>query len=178
MLKKFVTLAAGAVTAAVAACGDAPRVTTPYMDPTGTWQEMVAAASRGPILAEVLNNPFDAPTEAVVEATLGHMRQAVTAYRGLDFTTDPGNAGHPDFRVVVAFNPPKGVSARSLCAGDRPAVERFDRLHVVAVFCEARRGVLADVRGSVGGKDLGPGDRGFRTLMSQVAIAMFREDPK
>lgn len=47
MFKKLLTLAAGAVTAVVTACGDAPRVTTRYMDPTGTWDEMTGAAGAG-----------------------------------------------------------------------------------------------------------------------------------
>lgn len=50
MFKKLLTLAAGAVTAVVTACGDAPRVTTRYMDPTGTWDEMTGAAARGRFL--------------------------------------------------------------------------------------------------------------------------------
>lgn len=176
MLKKFLTLATTAATLALAACGDAPRVTVPYMEPSGTWQEMVAAASRGPVLAAVLNNPFEAPTQAVTEATLGHMEQAVTGYERLRFTTLPGNAGNPDYQVVVAFNVPRSFPGRRLCEGEAPPVEAGEALRVMAVFCEAGRGLLADVRGDVGRTGLNPGDRLFRDLMSQVAIALFQKE--
>lgn len=179
MFKKLFTAVAGLATAAVAACGEAPQVTTRYMDPTGTWDEMTAAAARGPILAAVLHQPFpDRPDDAVTTAVLERMARAVTAYDGLRFTLFPADAGHPDYRVIVAFNPPPGFVARKLCEGQVPPVERGDRIHVLAVFCEARRGVLAEVRGSVGGDDLTPEDERFGQLLSLTARALFQKEPR
>lgn len=176
MFKKLLTLAAGAVTAAVAACGEAPRVTTRYMDPTGTWDEMVGAAARGPILASVTGAPWgeDAPAEQVI---LGHMARAVTGYDRLRFTTDPAAAGHADYAMQVAFNPPKSFPGRRLCEGERPAVVPGERLYALAVFCQ-RGQVKAEVHGSVGGDlaDLTPDSEPVRMLMSQLSLALFRKE--
>ncbi|EKV31890.1 hypothetical protein C882_2954 [Caenispirillum salinarum AK4] len=175
MLKKLFTLAAGAVTAAVAACGDAPRVTTRYMDPTGTWDEMKGAAARGPILAGVAGAPWgaDAAAEQVI---LGHMARAITAYDRLRFTTDLAAAGHPDYAVRVAFNPPKSFPGRRLCEGEQPAVQPSERLYALAVFCQ-RGKVKAEVHGSVGGDlaDLTPESEPVRMLMSQLSLALFQK---
>lgn len=119
MFKKLLTLAAGAVTAVVTACGDAPRVTTRYMDPTGTWDEMTGAAARGPILGSVVNAPWgDDP--AVAQVILDHLARAVTSYDGLRITTDPAAAGHPDYAVRVAFNPPRSFPAVGCARGNSP----------------------------------------------------------
>lgn len=175
MLKKLLTLATGAVTAAVAACGEAPRVTTRYMHPAGTWDYMVGAASRGPILASVAGAPWggDALAEQVI---LGHMAHAVTAYDRLRFTTDPAAAGNPDYAVRVAFNPPQSFPGRRLCNGERPAIEPGKRLSALAVFCQ-RGQVRAEVHGSVGGdfSDLTPESEPVRMLMSQLSIALFQK---
>jgi hypothetical protein len=155
MLKKLITLAAGAVTAAVAACGDAPR---------------------GPLFGAVVSAPWgpDPGAEAMV---LGHMARAVTAYDRLRFTTDPAMAGHPDYAVRVAFNPPKSFAGRRMCEGETPDAMPGERLAVLAVFCE-RGKVKAEVHGSVGGDlaDLTPESEPVRMLMSQIALALFKKE--
>lgn len=177
MLKKLMTLAAGAVTAVVAACGDAPQVSVRYRDPAGPEQFMRWAASRGPVLATIHGTAFpDQPPQRVAEVALGAMGQAIAGYKTLRFTTDPAQAGDARYHVVIAFNAPRRVSGRSLCRGEVPPQEAGERLTVLAVFCEEDR-VLADVAGSVGGEpeDLTLEGERFRVLMVQVAQSLFRD---
>lgn len=179
MLKKLMTLAAGAVAAAVTACGDAPRTTVRYRDPAGSFQFMQWAASRGPLLATIHGTAFPGERpERTAEVALGAMGRAIAEYKTLRFTTDPAQAGDRRYHVTLAFNAPRRVSGRALCRGEVPPEEPGERLTVLAVFCEEDR-VLTDVAGSVGGdpEDLTLDSERFRQLMVQVSQSLFRDKP-
>lgn len=112
----------------------------------------------------------------MAQVILDHLARAVTSYDGLRITTDPAAAGHPDYAVRVAFNPPRSFPGRRLCEGEQPVAQPGERLYALVVFCQRGR-VKAEVHGSVGGdfRDLTPDSAPVRMLMSQLSLALFKD---
>jgi len=158
-------LAAGALGACAAAVTD-----TPYL---GTYNPTTLnyIADKGPLYTEIVGNPFavsDAEVgRAVTEAMYGaHFGQPVR------FTTerDPNNPS--PYRVVVLFNPGRGVTAAKLCQNSQQTSEpATGNLRVMAALCAAGYRETS-LTGTIAAAT-SPDDAAFRGLIRQMTAQLF-----
>lgn len=94
-------------------------------------------AGKGEMLTVVVGNPFPVSREALERAVTDAMQRN---HHGpmTRFSTDPGPEAERNIRVVVAFNAPAAMHARTLC-GDAAAVPAAgpagERLRTDVAFC-------------------------------------------
>jgi hypothetical protein len=154
---------------------DGPVVQTLFMRSVGNWSELVYASTDGPLFVEILGEPFQGGREELAQAVTRAMANAL-AERKTDFTTDAKAAPHPNYRVRMAFQPPKTLSGRDLCSGEpfRPAPPEADKLTVTMVFC-AREQMLSEVRGWARKID-SPQNPRLAELIGHATRALFSRD--
>lgn len=176
MLKRFLSLGAAAIASLATACEDGPATVGGTWRSPAAWSSMVYASSEGPLLVQVFGDPFDQGLAAwraqVAEAMSGRL-----IGRPLAFTADPQAAPRPNFKVMLAFNPSKALSADDLCAG-KPAFtqpETAGKITVLAAFCGGDGKPLATVQGWVA-KIEGPADKRLGQLLGQVVRDLFVRD--
>lgn len=177
MLRRLLSLGAAALAAVTSACEDGPATVTGTWRSPATWSSMVHASASGPLLVEIHGVPFRLPASEWHAAPEWHaaIAEAMTDQiigRRLAFSAAREAVSHPEYRVVLAFNPPDNADAGQLCAG-RVAVapEAPERIAVLAAFCGNGQ-LLASVRGWVAKVD-GPADRRFRHLLGQITRELF-----
>jgi hypothetical protein len=160
----------GALAAALSACGDGPATVAGTWRSPAAWSVMVHATAAGPMLVEVVGDPFAAGSgfaAAVAEA----MDNQVIG-RPIRFTVRRDQAPRPGIRVIVAFDPPPSADARELCAGKVSSLPpEGGRVRVLAAFCDGDGALLSSVSGRV--KADSPADKRFRQLLAQVVRALF-----
>lgn len=129
------------------------------------------AAGKGAMYTEVVGNPFNAPKEEVERVVTGTM---FGSHFGPDlrFSTkrDPENPS--PYRVVVMFNPGRGVTASKLCMdSQQPSRAATATLRVMLAFCSSGYQETS-VTGRVAGVD-DPNDSSFRSLIRQMTMQLF-----
>ena len=149
-----------------AACSGPTTIGPPYRSPA-TGSVLVYASAHGPMLVEVVGDPFGQGTAQLAATVAGEMSGQVQTYP-FAFTPDLTKAPHPAFRVVVAF----GSVGGRLC-GPRPSAVASPGRHidVTAAFC-AQEEELSSVFGWVEDVD-GPNDWRFAFLMADVTRQLF-----
>jgi hypothetical protein len=154
-------------------CGDGPVSQTTYVRSVGSWNEFVYASSDGPVLVEIRNNPWGIGRETLEGRVLSAMEGAI-AERLARYTTDPAQAPHANYRVILMFQPPKMLGANELCAGEavtaRPP-EEPGRIDLLAAFCHKGEKVAEVV--SWARKITGPEDNRFSQLIAQTTRHLF-----
>lgn len=175
MLKRLLSLGAGALAALTAGCGDGPATLSGTWRSPATWSSLVYATSHGPLLVEVHGSPFGEPVPEFRAAMAAAMTNKVFG-RPTAFTADPQAAPQPRFRAVLAFNPPPDTDARALCEGRiATAALPGERITVQGAFCDGNT-VLASVQGWVA-KVQGRDDRRFQMLIGQLTRELFGSPP-
>ncbi len=129
------------------------------------------AAGKGAMYTEVVGNPFNAPKEEVERVVTGTM---FGSHFGPDvrFSTkrDPENPS--PYRVVVMFNPGRGVTASKLCMdSQQPSRAATATLRVMLAFCSSGYQETW-VTGRIAGVD-DPNDASFRSLIRQMTMQLF-----
>ncbi|WP_435537809.1 hypothetical protein [Azospirillum sp. ST 5-10] len=183
-------LAVLALCAMSAACS-VPRVTPGSPSPAYTPGEAAAAASNRDLHVVVLGNPFGMDQDRFVRLVTEAMPDNAAGVP-THFTAVPNASAHPDYRVVLAFNPARTVAGAALC-GDQPVptAPPGGPVAVQAAFCRdvgflglfGREGPLGAF-GVLGGGALttasgwldsphGADDPAFRTLVRDLTIALF-----
>lgn len=162
----------------LAACsGDGPHtVAHPIRDRSVEFLHY--AAADGPVLVDVLGQPFAGTVSGVDAAVLAAMNGARAAPR-VRFTTDRAAAPEPETRVVVIFRPPADVTGRSLCAGDVPRLAGRPRpaeVEAFAAFCVDDK-VWNEVTGRMTGVSR-LDDPGFAALIAQMTRDLFPPVPR
>lgn len=171
MLKRLISLGAAALAAVTAACEDGPATVAGTWRSPATWSTMVYASAKGPLLVQVHGEPFGLQPADFRSAVADAMSNQVIG-RVVHFTADPEAAPHPQYRVVLAFDPPPGQAVEALCAGRVATAARSgERITVQAAFCDGER-ALASAQGWVAKVD-GPADKRFRQLLGQVVRDLF-----
>ncbi|MBI1776169.1 MAG: hypothetical protein HYR63_12555 [Proteobacteria bacterium] len=115
----------------------------PYQ-PTSARSFLGWAASAGPVLLEVRDNPFPVPPP-VVASTIATAAFGVIPGIPARFTADPAEAGRPEWRVVYDFNVAPSTSSAQICDPNVPArrVATTDQLTALVVFCNETRPIIA-----------------------------------
>ncbi|MBF0324040.1 MAG: hypothetical protein HQL42_03115 [Alphaproteobacteria bacterium] len=171
MLKRLLSLGAAAVASVVAACEEGPATVSGTWRSPATWSTMVYASSAGPMLVEVLGQPF---ANLSPESLSGHVADSMTGQligRPITFTADQAQAPRPQFRVILAFNAADTTDPKSLCAGKVVLGAPAEKITLIASFCDDGQ-MLASVKGWVARID-GPTDSRFRRLIGQVTRELF-----
>ena len=138
------------------------------------------AGGDSPVLLRTLGPAFGADAgDGLAAATAAHASGAVPGM-STTFTSQAAAAGHPNFRVVVAFDPVPTVAAKDLCtAGEAPppAAVTAGRMTLFMAFCtndEALAG--AEVEGPL---PSGAEDPEYRRMVRAAVAAMFpARDPE
>jgi len=152
--------------AAVAACGNQPTITRPYLYGRYDMNEVQWGAGGGRDFHVVVrNNPYDRPKaegdQAVIDAIQGQITYMIT-----NFTTTPGETARLQYRVEFFFDPPINISGRLLCNRElAPPTPRptEGRTVILGAFC-LRNQVVSEARGTVAQAE--PGDRNFNAIFS------------
>ena len=167
MMRKILSLGAAALAALVSGCGDGPSTVPGGYRSAATWSTFFSATASGPMLLEVHGDPFGSFADDLRERIAGAMAGAIPS-RPFTLTLDPGAAGNPKVRVVVALGAPPSLDAAELCAGRIPAAApaAAGRVELLAALCDGGA-LLSSVRGWVGKVD-GAGDARFARLLGQV----------
>lgn len=174
MLKRFFALGAAVLTTLVSACEDGPRTQSGGWRSAAVWSSMVYASANGPIFLEVHGEPFAPMALSAMDVAMGMSDKLVG--RKLAFTPVRASALRPEFKVVLAFNPPANADPRDLCEGAiATAAQPGEQITVLAVFCD-KSGILSSVQGWVS-KVSGPDDPRFRRLLGQVTRDLIGSAP-
>lgn len=174
MFKRLLSIGAGLLATMTAACEDGPATVPGGWRSAATWSSMVHASAAGPLWVEILGRPFAATVQSddSVNARVASAMTNQLVGRGLVFTARREQAARPEFRVILAFNPPAAADPRALCAGRvAPDQAAAEKVTVLAAFCD-QSGLLASVKGWVAKVD-GPDDPRFRRLLGQVVRDLF-----
>jgi hypothetical protein len=171
MIKRLLSLGAAALAALATACEDGPATVAGTWRSPAAWSSLVYATTQGPLLLEVLGDPFRLPA-AEFRRTVADAMSRQTPGRPFAFTTRAEDAPHATFRVVVAFNPAPDLDPRKLCGGPVAIMSGGgDRVTLLAAFCEGET-MLASVSGWVA-KAADAEDRRFRQLLGQTVRDLF-----
>lgn len=131
------------------------------------------AAAHGPVLVEIVGDPFAQGERARDGDVLPALRRAIGG-TGITLTTDPAAAGRSDLRLVVLLEPETVPFEAAVCTElDGVATGPVaGTLQTVAVFCDGATPLgLADGAAAV----TGPEDEAYARLLRRTAEALFPE---
>lgn len=175
-VKKFLTVSALAL--AVAACGTSVTQTPTGVTGQSKVRVLAFAGKQGPVLLQVSGAPFregGAETAAVSAAMLSGVFKEVP--RG--FTANPGEAGAPQYRFRLAFDPVAAAGPERICSAGASSPLSYDRRAprqiLVMVFCREEVPIAAVTALSDRMDTLE--DPRYRDLLLQSARQMFQADP-
>ncbi|WP_420405529.1 hypothetical protein [Nisaea sp.] len=175
-MKHFIT--ASVLALAVAACG-----TTVTQAPTGVTgqskaQVLAFAGKRGPVLLQVSGEPF---REGRRETALASAEILSDVFKEVPrgFTASPSEAGAPQFRFRLAFDPVSSSNPERICSADASNPLSYDRRAprqtLFMVFCRQNVPIAAVTALSERMDSLQ--DPRYRDLLLQSARQMFQADP-
>jgi len=150
----------------LAACGDRPTITKPYLYGRYDMNEVQWGAGGGRDFHVVVrNNPYDRPKAEVDQAVIDAIQGQIT-YMITNFTTTPGETARLQYRVEFFFDAPINISGRTLCNRDLglpPPTPANGRTVILGAFC-LRDQVVSEARGTV--VQAQPGDANLNALFS------------
>jgi hypothetical protein len=176
MLKSLLKICAAGIAALSSACEEGPASieVAPRSQAIGSTFSHVASA--GPLLLEVIGQPFAMDRNDFLNILAKTLEDAVSHNPPLRYTFDQRETPNPNYRTVVLFNPPRNLDPHELCGGGgRPVESGDDKLTVMAVFCN-RQTVMAAVQGWVK-KAKSVDDPRFRQLIGQVGRSLYAPAP-
>lgn len=167
MLKRWLGLGVGALTALTAACDGAPMTQQVYYKGTGVTAYLQYAVTDGPLLVQVHGNPFVTSKPFLDDIVAKELESTITYIRGVRFTTDAEKAFRPEYRIIVVLGAHKALNAQSLCDGQAPRMDiEANPMRMVAVFCRKDE-LLSEVNGSIR-TGASPEDQRFRNWLGQI----------
>ncbi|TAN57044.1 MAG: hypothetical protein EPN20_17740 [Magnetospirillum sp.] len=176
MIKRLLSFGAAALATLVGGCGDGPSTVAGGYRSPATWSSFVYATSPGPLLLEVVGDPFGAGSGTLGRTIAATMAAAIPA-RPFTLTTETAAAPRSNFRVVLVLGGDPSLDERAICAGRGKAeaakIEAGGRVDLIATFCDGEA-LLSSVRGWVAKID-GADDRRFHRLLGQVARELMGE---
>lgn len=158
----------------IAACAPSGiRLTQLDISPTYDPGEFARAAAGRDLHVVIVGNPFGGDQAAFGTAVTDAM-QGRHWGQPTNFTTTPGAEAHLTYRVVLVFDPPRGMNAARQCREEALAVQTIptgDEINLSGAFCRGRN-PMTRIWGRVSGA-AGPQDPGFRELVGQVTNGLF-----
>lgn len=171
MFKRMVSVGAAMLAALTSACEDGPATVPGGWRSAAVWSSMVHASAQGPLWLEIHGRPFTEISPSLGDKVAAAMTNQLVG-RPLTLTIHRDQAPKPEFKVVLAFNPPANADPRDLCTGSvATAAQPGDKVTVLAAFCD-KNGMLASVQGWVA-KVQDADDPRFKRLLAQVVRDLF-----
>lgn len=174
MMKRLLSLGAAALATLVSGCGDGPS-TVPGFRNAATWSSFVYATSTGPLLLEVVGDPFPMTGSDLRQSVADSISAGIPG-RPFTLTLEKTVAARPNFKIVLAMGAASDLDERSLCAGHAKGTSTKSnggRIDLVATFCDGET-LLSSVRGWVA-KVNNAEDRRFQFLLGQMARDLMGE---
>ena len=158
------------VAGVLAAC--AAPITTPPQVNSYSPSLLSYVAKRGGMRTEIYGNPFGADQAQVNQAVLRSLEEGSRGPHFPFYDNPPADFKQTAYHVVVAFGS-DGPQGYRLCTGPSGGAPTNDggTVRVSAAFCSGEK-VVTSVSGRVQNAT-GPEDPAFRSLMRQVALALF-----
>ncbi|MHA1599988.1 MAG: hypothetical protein ACTSW2_04105 [Alphaproteobacteria bacterium] len=159
----------GLVLAALSACAGTSITQPAYI---GTFDPLTLGyiAGKGPLYTEIVGNPFPSSDEEVGRVITSTM---VGAHFGpkIEFTTERDATNSSPYRIVILFNPGRGVGPSELCLNSQqPTNPTVGSLRVMAALC-ASKDRETSLSGSIAAvKD--PDNDAFRALIRQITVEL------
>ena len=172
-------LAVTAVT--LAACAGGTTVSRVNIAQSYLPEELyVVATGRNELRTIIVGDPFDMPKDAFDKSVLASLKGQNFGPR-LNLSTDPEQEDGRKRQVVIAFNLTHIKMADTLCSGAVETAKPADTggaLTVTGVYCSGGGGhYLTQATARADGVP-GANSEKFRTMMSQLAIALFPTQPR
>lgn len=141
------------------------------------YREFYAATDNKPFRVVIFGNPFPQVEMAEVARRLLPVMQAQKPPPRLTFTYDvPAELPHPDYRLVLVFDPALSQGADAVCrdgkASLRPPVA--GKVNLMAVYCRNDQ-YMAQVIGKTDATS--PEDPAMATLLRETFAALFTNLP-
>lgn len=181
MKMRLTPLKSGLVTAitavTLAACAGGTTVSRENVAQSYLPEELyVVATGENELRTVIVGEPFDMPKDAFERVVLASLK-GQNFGPPLNLSTDPGREDARKRQVVLAFNLTNIEQADVLCAGSANTTNVANtggRLTVTGVYCAGGHYLTQATARSDGVP--GPDSAQFRTLMSQLAIALFPDE--
>jgi hypothetical protein len=166
-------MAALALLALVAGCGEAPQIYNEEVTVAYSPTEYGYAAGGRELWTVVRGDPFGLGAARFAEEVVATLARHPPRPQPTTFTLEPGPEARANYRAIFLFDAPPAAVQSELCA-EPPAVPVVDpggRVRVLAAFCRDGR-LLTRVTGEIPRAE-GPGDPRFDALLGQVVLALF-----
>jgi hypothetical protein len=166
---KSVSTLGGALVAlaALAACEDAPQSTLIDMRVESAFDFLRYAGSQGPVLVEIIGEPFAGGAKVEAEQLATQMKATFTE-PWISFTADKAKAAQPDYRMIWVVDPPPSLAIDAACLGKATTgtVRRAEHVALRVYFCNEQK-TLSAVQGSVR-RPTRADDSSWRELVKQM----------
>jgi hypothetical protein len=135
--------------ATLAACEDAPQSTLIDMRVESAFEFLRYAGSQGPVLVELVGEPFAGGAKLAPEQLATQMKATFTE-PWISFTADKAKAAQPDYRMIWVVDPPPSLAIDAACQGKAAtgAVRRAEQVALRVYFCNEQK-TLSAVQGRV-----------------------------
>jgi len=149
-----------------------------YYAPQYDYREFFAATDGRYFQVVLEGNPFPNVDPAVVARDLLPMMQAAKPRPALTFTYDkPSPTPHPDYRLVLVFDPALNLNSDPVCAGQparfRPGTP--GRFYVYAIYC---RNDQAMSQTTAWTNATGPTDPRIERLFRELFLVVFSDQQR
>lgn len=170
------TLALLALAAGLPAAAHAATIGNAYHAAQYDYREFFAATDHKTFRVVLQGNPYPGLPASEVARRLLPVLQANKPQSHLTFTYDtPAETPHPDYRLVLVFNPANNLTSSAVCSG----VTRFQpgtpgRIYVYAVYCRNDL-ALAEATGRT--DSAAPDDAAMSDLTKDLFGVVFSNSP-
>jgi len=162
---------------AVAGCA-AGNVRLTQRDISSTYSpgEFAYVAAGRDMWVVVAGDPFGGDAAAFETAVMDAMQGRHWGQR-TNFTTTPGASARTRYRVVLLFDPPRGLNGSKLCSeapSALPSESGGEEIVLFAALCRGKK-LRTQIKGQIS-RAAGPNDPPFRELVGQVTTGLLPPD--
>lgn len=170
---RMLTAAAAIAALGLAGCAGVPRVSNVSFDSFYDGSAVTHASSGGAMPLVVRGNPFGVSDDQATAEVAQAMRLPSWFSSRPLAPVPEANAPTGDYRLVLVFNPERGVGSGRICRDtDDVRSSGADDFRVYAVFCAGDQYVSQAVM-TVGGPTPRPGTPAFRAVMDPLMDQLF-----
>lgn len=167
------TAAAAVAAFGLAACAGVPRVSNVSFDSFYDASAVTHASSGGAMPLVVHGNPFGVSDDQATAQVAQAMRLPSWFSSAPMAPVPEANGPTGDYRLVLVFNPQRGVGSRRICReADSIPTSGADDFRVYAVFCAGEQ-YVSQAYMTVGGPTPQPGSPAFQSVMDPLMDQLF-----
>lgn len=157
----------------LAGCAGVPRVTNVSFDSFYDGSAVTHASSGGAMPLVVRGNPYGVSDDQATAQVAQAMRLPSWFSSRPMAPAPAANGPSGDYRLVLVFNPERGVGSRRICRDiDDVRTSGADDFRVYAVFCAGDQ-YVSQAFMTVGGATPRPGTPAFRAAMDPLMDQLF-----